>query len=105
MTDIKDEAIVFQCDYVDMPAGSNPKKAPTYTEEQRKLAPDFQGIHIDDVTCRGARVGIKAAGMVGLDCVHDIDISNSTIVYHQADQQIDEHTAKVNITNVKLIKE
>lgn len=39
MTDIKDEAIIFQCDYVDRPAGSDPNKVPTFTEEQRRRLP------------------------------------------------------------------
>ena len=105
MTDIKDEAIVFQCDYVDRPAGSDPNKVPTYTEEQRKSAPDFQDIHISNVTCRGTRTAIRAGGILGQDCVHDIDISNSTIIYHKTATQVDEQTARLNIQNVKLVKE
>ena len=105
MTDIKDEAIVFQCNYIDRPAGSDPNKIPTYTEEQRKTAPDFQDIHISNVVCRGTHTGIKAAGVPGLNCVHDIDIRNSTIIYTKTAQQIDEQTAKLQLTNVRLIPE
>lgn len=104
MTDIKDEAIVFQCDYVDRPAGSDPKKVPTFTEEQKKKAPYFQDIHISNVICHGASMGISASGILGLDNVRDIEISNSTIVYTKTDKQIDEQTAKVKLTNVKLVK-
>ena len=103
MTDIKDEAIIFQCDYVDRPAGSDPNAIPTYTEEQRKSAPQFQGIHISNVTCRGCNTAIRASGILGLDCVYGIDISNSTIVYHKTSQQIDDKTTKVNLENVKLV--
>ena len=105
MTDIKDQAIIFQCDYVDRPAGSDDKVVPTFTEEQRRWAPNFQDIHITGITCHGTHTAVQASGILGLDCVHDIDISNSTFVYHQQDCQIDEKTAKLRLTNVKMIKE
>jgi polygalacturonase len=103
MTDIKDEAIVFQCDYLDRPAGSAPNAVPTFTEEQKKVAPYFQDIHISNVVCHGAATGIKASGILGLDNVRDIDISNSTIVYHNADKEIDEKTASLRLTDVRLL--
>jgi polygalacturonase len=103
MTDIKDEAIVFQCDYVDRPAGSDPNALPTFTDEQKRVAPYFQDIHISNVVCIGAMTGIKASGILGLDNVKDIDIENSTIMYHGKDQQIDPKTAKLKLTNVRLL--
>lgn len=103
MTDIKDEAIVFQCDYVDRPAGSDPNALPTFTDEQKRVAPYFQDIHISNVVCIGAMTGIKASGILGLDNVKDIDIENSTIMYYAKDQQIDPKTAKLNLTNVRLL--
>ena len=104
MTDIKDQAIVFQCDYVDRPAGSDPKAMPTFTEEQRQWAPDFQDIHIENVVCRGTHTGILANGIRGLNCVHDIVIKNTTIIYNTTGQQIDQETAKLKLENVKLIE-
>ena len=103
MNDIKDEAIVFQCDYVDRPAGSDPNAVPTFTDEQKKVAPYFQDIHINNVVCYGAGTAIKASGILGLDNVRDIDIQNSTIMYYAQDQQIDAKTARLNLSNVKLI--
>ena len=103
MTDIKDEAIVFQCDYVDRPAGSDPNALPTFTDEQKRVAPYFQDIHISNVVCIGAMTGIKASGILGLDNVKDIDIENSTIMYHGKGQQIDPKTAKLKLTNVRLL--
>jgi hypothetical protein len=103
MTDIKDEAIVFQCDYVDRPAGSDPNAFPTFTDEQKRVAPYFQDIHISNVVCIGAMTGIKASGILGLDNVKDIDIENSTIMYHDKGQQIDPKTAKLKLTNVRLL--
>ena len=104
MTDIKDEAIIFQCDYVDRPAGSDPHKVPTFTEEQKKKAPYFQDIHISNVVCHGASTGISASGILGLDNVRDIDIENTTIVYTNTDKKIDEQTAKLRLKNVNLVK-
>ena len=103
MTDIKDEAIVFQCDYVDRPAGSDPNAIPTFTEEQRRWAPNFQDIHISNIVCRGAGTAIKASGILGLDCIHDIHINNATIVYSKTAKDINEKTAKVELTGVQLI--
>ena len=91
MNDIKDEAIVFQCDYVDRPAGSDPNAIPTFTDEQKKVAPYFQDIHINKVVCYGAGTAIKASGILGLDNVRDIDING------------DPKTAKLNLTNVRLL--
>ena len=105
MNDIKDEAIVFQCDYLDRPAGSDPNAIPTFTEEQKKVAPYFQDIHISEVVCYGAGTAIKAGGILGLNNVKDIEISNSTIMYYAKDQQIDEKTAQLTLTNVKLVPE
>jgi polygalacturonase len=104
MTDIKEEAIVFQCDYVDRPAGSDPNAVPTYTEEQKKLAPEFQDIHISNVICHGAETAISASGILGLNSVHDINIQNSTIVYTKTDKQIDPKTAQIHLQNVNLVK-
>ena len=105
MTDIKDEAIIFQCDYVNREAGSDKKAEVSFTEEQLRWAPNFQDIHIDRLTCRGARTGIRAAGIKGLDCVHDINISNSTFVYRKQGTLIDEQTARVTLTNVQMVKD
>ena len=105
MNDIKDEAIVFQCDYLDRPAGSDPNAIPTFTDEQKKVAPYFQDIHISEVVCYGADTAIKAGGILGLNNVKDIEISNSTIMYYAKDQQIDEKTAQLTLTNVKLVPE
>ena len=106
MTDIKDQAIVFQCDYVDRPAGISPTSAPSHlrTSAPPHNAPDFQDIHISRITCRGTHTGIMASGIPGLDCVHDIDISDVTIIYNNTDQQIDDKTAKLTLTNVKMLK-
>ena len=101
MADIGGEAICFQCDYVNRAAGDD-GKTPVFTEEQRRLAPDFQDIHISRVVCHGAGTGIKAGGIEGLDCVHDITISDCTIIYNKVDTQIDDKTARLQLSNVTL---
>ena len=104
MTDIKDQAIVFQCDYVDRPAGSDEKALPTLTEEQRRLAPVFQDIHISGVTCRGVHTAVEASGIQGIDCVHDITISDSRFIYNKVGNAIDTKTARVTLDNVEFIE-
>ena len=104
MNDIKEEAIIFQCDYVKRPVGSGANKVPTYTDEQKKKAPYFQDIHISNVICHGASTGISASGILGLDNIRDINIENCTILYTKTDKAIDEQTAKLRLTNVNLVK-
>ena len=102
MTDIKDEAVIFQCDYMDRPAGrDNPDFVKPATLEN---VPDFQGIHITAVTCRGCKIAISAKGTTEANCVHNIDISNSTFVYNKKAKDIDEATAKLTLKDVKLLK-
>ncbi|MBQ8486876.1 MAG: glycoside hydrolase family 28 protein [Prevotella sp.] len=101
MADIKDQAIIFQCDYVNRHAGDDGKE-PVITEEMRRLAPNFQDIHISRIVCRGTHTGIKAAGIKGMDCIHDISISDCSIIYNKVAQQIDESTAKLKLTNVSM---
>ena len=102
MNDITDEAIVFQCDYVDRPAGSEGKKAKTSGSE---FVPEFTDIHISNVVCRGAKTAIKAKGIEGMNCIHDIEIANSTIVYTSKGADIDEVTAKVKLSNVNIVED
>ena len=102
MNDIASEAITFQCDYVESHAGSSDGD-PVYTEEEKKWAPNFQDIHISNIVCRGCKTGIKASGIAGLNCVHDISIKDCTIVYNKTDKQIDEKTAQLQLSNVRLI--
>ena len=101
MTDIKDDAIGFQCDYVNRAAGDDGKD-PVITDEMRRLAPQFQDIHIQRVVCRGCYTGIKANGIKGMDCVKDISINDCSIVYTQTAQQVDETTAKLLLQRVTL---
>lgn len=102
MTDIRDEAVVFQCDYMDRPAG---RENPEF-QQPKKLenVPDFQGIHIKNVTCQGCDTAIRAKGTTEARCVHDIDISNSVFIYNKVSTDIDDATAQIKLTDVRLIE-
>lgn len=102
MNDISGEAIIFQCDYVDRPAGRE-QAVPTFTDEERRWAPQFQDIHISRVVCRGCQTGVKASGIAGLNCVSNIEIKDCSLSYTSKATDIDEATAKVTLDNVKLV--
>ena len=91
MTDITDEAIIFQCDYVDRPAG---REGATSSDPKDQFIPQFHDIHINNVVCRGAGTGIYAHGIEGYDCI-DVTIENTTIVNAKKATDIDDKTAKV----------
>jgi polygalacturonase len=95
MTDIKDQAIVFQCDYWDNHVGAL-KDAAT---QKAEFVPNFKDIHISDVVCRGAAIGISAHGEPGM--VHDITIDNCTFFYTKQAQDIDAN-CKIKVNNVKF---
>ena len=112
MTDIADEAIIFQCDYVNKPAGGAPLQLPRGGESQSAstaqpkasprvgvegasaFIPRFHDIHINNVVCRGAGTGIYAHGIEGYDCI-DVTIENTKIVNATKETDIDDKTAKV----------
>ncbi|MBP3202161.1 MAG: glycoside hydrolase family 28 protein [Bacteroidales bacterium] len=58
MADITEEAIVFQTDYADRPAGYEDNEA----AKTLNFIPDFQDIEMERVVCRGCSVGVKAQG-------------------------------------------
>lgn len=101
MNNISGDAISFQCDYVNKHAGAS-DETPTYTEAQKRWAPQFQDINISNVVCRGCKTGIKAAGIAGLDCVKNITIEDCSIIYNKVASSIDEKTTQITLKNVKL---
>lgn len=102
MNDIKDEAIVFQCDYMDRPAG---RDNPDFVRPANlKNVPEFQDIHINNVTCYGCATAIKAKGTTEARCVYGIDITNSTIIYNKNATDIDDATAQLKLTDVRMVE-
>jgi len=97
MTDIKEEAIIFECTYQDRAVG---KKVSDMAADVKNAAfvPDFSDIHISNVTCRNAKTAISAHGLPGLRCVYGITVDNSTFFCTEKDKDID-GTAELKITN------
>lgn len=95
MTDIKDQAIVFETSYAD-----NAVAGTTGPGTGTKWVPEFQGISIYDINCNRCKTGIKAKGAKGM--VHDITVRNSTIFYTEKATDI-EPACDITLENVKLI--
>lgn len=93
MTDIKDEAIVFQCDYFDNHVGAVQKE-----NTETRFVPNFTDIHISNVTCRGTETAIKAAGQKGM--IHGVTIADSHFFYTKQATDISPD-CDVRLTNVK----
>lgn len=102
MTDIKDEAIIFECTYVDKKYSVKEDGQQVDMVKNAPFAPEFTDIHISNVVCRGTKTAISAHGLPGLKCVHDITIDNCTFFYTGKDIETDE-TADVKITDTKFV--
>ncbi len=102
MTDITDDAIVFQCDYENKHAGRE-NETNSAEKKQLRFVPEFTDIHISNVVCRGAKNAITARGIEGLNCVHGITVDNSSFVYRKKGDNIDKTTADLKLTNVKIV--
>jgi polygalacturonase len=96
MTDIKNEAIVFETTYWDNHVGATKNTV----EKKAEYVPDFSDIHISDIVCRGAKTGISAHGAPGM--IHDISIDNATIFYTSQAKDIDAN-CDIKMNNVKLV--
>lgn len=103
MADILGEAISFQCDYADRPAGS--KESDIVKPKEMVKVPEFTDIHISNVICRAVPTAIKASGLAGQNCVHNITVSNSTFVYTDKATEIDSATAEITLTDVRFIED
>ena len=95
MSDIRDEAIVFETSYVDVPVGSEGKSVAT-----QEFLPDIQDMDITRVICRDARIGIAARGT--LQMIHGIRISDSTFFYSEAGTDISDPDM-ITMDNVRLL--
>ncbi len=95
MTDIKDQAIVFECTYANNQVGVKNQAASQTIE----YVPDFQDIHISDIVVNGCETGITAHGAEGM--VHDITVSDATIFYNKTAQDIDA-ACKITLNNVNF---
>ena len=96
MTDIDNQAIVFETTYFDNHVGAKKGAQPTKVE----FAPNFTDIHMKDIVVRGCKTGIAAHGEKGM--IHGITIENANIFYHETAQDIDANS-DITLTNVNFV--
>jgi polygalacturonase len=109
MNDIKDEAIIFDCTYI------NKSVAHQLEQEKKKkegdqsgvkpasdnlFAPEFKDIHIYNIICRESQTGIRGVGLKDRNCVHDIDIHDCTLFYMEKATDMDTY-CDIKTTDVK----
>lgn len=102
MTDIKGEAITFECTYFDNKVNAKKKKDTGEAVKAAPFTPEFTDIHIKNIVCRGAETAIKAKGLKGLNCIHGITVENSVFFYTKKDKDVDE-TADVKVDNCQFV--
>ena len=95
MSDIRDQAVVFETTYVDVPVGRDGK-----IEATQEFLPEFTDIDIRRVTCRDARIGIKARGP--LTMIHGIRLSDSVFFCTEQTSDI-ENPEALKLENVRLL--
>lgn len=102
MTDIKNEAIIFECKYVDRKYSvKNDDKAAPIAKDA-PFAPEFTDIHFSGIVCRNARTAVSAHGLSGLKCVHGITIDNSTFFYTEKAKDLGEDV-ELEISGSKFV--
>ncbi|MGE9365659.1 hypothetical protein, partial [Isoptericola nanjingensis] len=74
--------MVFETSYADRPVGRDDAMA----AETESFLPNFKDIHIERVTCRDARVGVKASGT--LQMIHDITLKDCLFFYTEEASRI-----------------
>ncbi|MBQ9410157.1 MAG: glycoside hydrolase family 28 protein, partial [Bacteroidales bacterium] len=84
MSDIQAEAVVFETSYADRPVGNDSAVA----AQSNAFVPEFQDIHISNVVCRDARIGIKASGTT--EMIHGIELENCTFFYTEEASRVDD---------------
>ena len=95
MSDIQGEAVVFETSYADRPVGRDDATA----AETENFLPNFQDIHIQNVVCRDARVGIKASGT--LQMIHDITLKDCLFFYTEKASLVDD-PGMLKLENVRF---
>ena len=97
MTDIVDEAVLFDTYYEDVTAGKNVKDVKTTVRDK---IPQFEDFFISNVYCRDAKTAISITGLPEMP-VKKINFENVTISASQGFLQKD--AKDINFKNVKLI--
>lgn len=81
MSDIQDEAVVFETGYVNVSVGTEGDRAAT-----QEYLPEFSGIRISDVVCRDARIGLAARGTRAM--IHDISLKDCVFFCSEKDRDV-----------------
>ncbi len=101
MTDIKEQAVVFECTYVDNKYSVKTGENGTVIPQDAEFVPEFSDIHISNVVCRNAKTAVYVHGLPGFKCVHDITIDNCSFFYTKKDVDTDDNV-EVSITNTNF---
>ena len=101
MTDIKDEAIIFECTYADKKYSVKEDNGKVTVPQNAECVPEWSDIHISNVVCRGCETAVSAHGLPGYSCLKGITIDNSTFFYNKKDKDI-AAGADVKLTNCKF---
>ncbi len=96
MSDIKNEAVVFETSYADRPVGSNERGQKTAAED---FIPEFSNIHIDHVVCRDSKTAIAAKGNISM--IHDISITDCVFFFTKNQMTVDD-PAMIQLKNVEF---
>ena len=94
MSDIRDQAIVFQTSYINAAVGENNKM-----EQTEQFLPEFCDISIQDVTCRDARIGLSAQGTPAM--IHDIRFSSCTLFC--TEKTVDDPSGLLDLSGLHLL--
>ena len=94
MSDIRDQAVVFQTSYVNAAVGENNK-----LEETQQFMPEFCDITIENVVCRDARIGVSAQGTPAM--IHDISFRGCTVFC--TERTVDDPAGLLNLSGLRLL--
>lgn len=98
MTDIKDEAIVFECGYENRAVGAEQQQ----NETTVAYAPEFCDIHISNVVCHNSKVAIAAEGINGLRSIYNVTVEDCHFFYTHSATLIDSHS-DIDIDNCTFV--
>lgn len=106
MSNIKGAAITFDMFYGGTAWGEGEKVSASY-EPVSETTPQFRDVHIEDVTCHGAKVAIEMRGLPEMP-IEGISIKNARIeseqgVYLQHASRIELHSVKVQVRMLPAI--
>lgn len=99
MSDIVNEAVLFDTYYEDVPAGTT---KPNNEGKPRDKIPVFKDFHLSNIFCNGAKTAISITGLPDMP-VSNIFFDNMVISSQQG--FVSKEAADISLENVKLITE